>query len=139
VTAFWADVEDDGTPNAALDAAGQGVRAFNHRSFSPLAPGKRGWEYASDAYRALGELTYLAGGLPQAFRQITAGLEAQLDRGELGVDRGHALGETDPGPPVYALELALEDAAAAAQQMYTAIAAAQSAIAAVHNVGEQSG
>ena len=59
------DVEDDGTPRAALDIAGQGVRAFNHRSH--LRFSRHGWQYPSDAYCALGELTYLwdaAAGLP---------------------------------------------------------------------------
>ena len=130
MTGFWVDVEDDGTPGAALDAAGQGVRSFNHRSFSPLAAGQPGWEHASDAYRALGELTYLAGGLPQAFEQITRGLQAQLERGELGVDRGH---ERTPEMAIAALEATLEVAAVYATTMHQAIADAQSAIAAVHN------
>jgi hypothetical protein len=57
---------DDGTPRAALDVAGQAVRAFNHRSATRFDPCRDGWQYPSDAYRALAELIYLTGALPRS-------------------------------------------------------------------------
>ena len=62
---FPIEVEDDGSPRAARDIAGQGVRAFNHRTSRRFNPHGAGWQFPSDAYRSLGELTYLTGMFPQ--------------------------------------------------------------------------
>ena len=85
---FSTQVEDDGTPARALDIAGQAVRDFNHRSHGRFRIGKPGWEYPSNAYSALGELTYLAGGLPQAFEQIMAALRDAHEQGFIEIDAG---------------------------------------------------
>ena len=124
---FSGDVDDEGEPNQALDIAGQAVRDFNHRSFGRMAIDKPGWQYAPDAYRSLGELTYLAGGLPQAFDQITAALVDQLDKGLIRIDRGTRY-EDHPETAVAAAQEALQRAHEAAKQMSQGIADAQSAI-----------
>src|SRR4051794_30441895 len=87
---------DDGTPRAALDLAGQAVRAFNHRSSARFHPGRDGWQYPSDAYRALGELTYLTGALPQVFAHIAASLSAQLEQGHIASTTAPATPTTRP-------------------------------------------
>lgn len=124
---FASTVDDHGEPNQSLDIAGQAVRDFNHRSFARMELGKPGWQYASDAYRSLGELTYLAGGLPQAFEQITAALVDQLGKGLIRIDRGTRY-EDHPEAAVAAAEEALQRAQQAARQMYQGIADAQGAI-----------
>lgn len=134
MTNFARNVVDDGTPVDALDVAGQAVRDFNHRSISLPRPDRDGWTYPSDMYRALGELTYLAGGLPQAFEQITAALMHQAGQGHIDIDRG-TVWEGDPAGAVAAAAAALDDARRAAHAMYDGIAAAQNAISGAHYTG----
>jgi hypothetical protein len=124
---FTSQAEDDGTPAKALDIAGQGIRDFNHRSGGGFKPGKLGWEYPSNAYRALGELTYLAGGLPQAFEQIIAALRQQQDEGLIKIDAGSEWAGK-PAGAIEAASAALERASQAAHAMYQGIADAQTAI-----------
>jgi hypothetical protein len=98
---------DDGTPRAALDVAGQAVRAFNHRSATRFDPCRDGWQYPSDAYRALGELIYLTGALPQVFGHIASSLLAQLEQGHIEIDYGTAYAG-NPKAAVAAESVALE-------------------------------
>lgn len=58
---FSGRIDDNGEPATALDIAGQAVRDFNHRSQGYMRLTRPGWRFAPDAYRALGELTALAG------------------------------------------------------------------------------
>jgi len=134
---FSSQVEDDGTPNNALDIAGQAVRDFNQRSLGGMQITRPGWRYAPDAYRALGELTVLAGGLPQAFQQIIAALRGELAAGLIAIDRGSTY-DGDPAAAVEAASAALERAAAAAHRMYQGIADAQTAINAAAYGGSES-
>lgn len=124
---FSSQIEDDGTPNKALDIAGQAVRDFNHRSSGRMQITQPGWQYAPDAYRALGELTVLAGGLPQAFQQIIAALRGELEANLIAIDRGSTY-DGDPAAAIKAASVALERAITAAHQMYQGIADAQTAI-----------
>ena len=134
---FSSQVEDTGEPNPALDIAGQAVRDFNHRSSSTMRITKPGWRYAPDAYRSLGELTYLAGGLPQCFQQIMEALRHELELNLIAIDRGTTYGG-DPGAAVEAVSVALERATQAAHQMYRGIADAQSALTAAAYAGPDS-
>jgi hypothetical protein len=131
---FSTQVEDDGTPARALDIAGQGVRDFNHRSLGRFKIGKPGWEYPSNAYSALGELTYLPGGLPQAFEQIMAALRDVHEQGLIKIDAGDRWAG-DPAGAIEAASVALEHASQAAQQMYRGISDAQNAISAAAYTG----
>jgi hypothetical protein len=124
---FSGQVEDDGTPNVALDIAGQAVRDFCHRSQGNMRITQPGWRFVPDAYRSLGELTYLAGGLPQVFQQIISALRHELDLNLITIDRGTKY-EGDPAAAVEAASVALEHATQAAHQMYRGIADAQKAI-----------
>ncbi len=124
---FSSQVEDDGSPACALNVAGQGVRDFNHRSIRRLEAGRPGWQFAADACQALGELRYLADGLPQSFEQIIRALRGQLDQGHIKIDPGTE-GEGNPAGAVEPVSVALSDAAQAARQMHRGITDAQSAI-----------
>jgi len=124
---FSAHVPDDGQPATALDIAGQAVRDFNHRSFGVMDPRRPGWRWAPDAYRALGELTYLAGGLPQALEQISAALEAELRRDRIRIDPGTRYSD-DPAAAIDAARAALQRAITAARKLYRGVADAQTAI-----------
>jgi hypothetical protein len=125
---------DDGTPRAALDLAGQAVRAFNHRSSARFHPGRDGWQYPSDAYRALGELTYLTGALPQVFAHIAASLRTQLELGHIGIDHGTRFAD-NPAAAIEAASTALASATHAAHRMYRGLADAQTAINAASYTG----
>lgn len=124
---FSSQVDDNGEPNTALDIAGQAVRDFNHRTGGNMRLTRPGWRYAPDAYRALGELAYVAGGLPQAFQQIMEGLRAELELNLIRMDQGSRY-EGKPAVAVDAASVALERATQAAHQMYRGIADAQSAL-----------
>lgn len=124
---FSDQVEDDGKPNTALDIAGQAVRDLNHRSHGAMDVERYGWQYAPDAYRSLGELSYLVGALPQAIEQIRYALGDQLQRGLIVMDRGSKY-EGHPDAAVAAATAALDAAHQAAQIMYGGVAAAQTAI-----------
>jgi hypothetical protein len=126
--------EDDGTPRAALDIAGQGVRAYNHRTLRRFEPDHDGWWYVGDAYDSLGELSYLAGALPQALQQTMSAIRAAAEAGHIGTDPGSRY-DGDPAAAVGAASVALERAIVAAQQLSTAVADAQRAINAAHYAG----
>ncbi len=110
-------VEDDGSPARALNVAGQAVRDFNHRSNGRLEAGRPGWKFPADVGQALlGELSYLAAGLPQAFEQIIRALRGQLDQGHIKIDPGTEWAD-DPAGAVEAASVGLEHATQAAHQM----------------------
>jgi hypothetical protein len=127
-------VDDDGTPAAAASIAGEAIRDLNHRTFA--GPGRHlaGWEYPSDAYRVLGNLGYLAGGLPQALEQIDRFLVQLQDAGCVGIDRG-AEWEDNPAGAIEAATLGLRAARQAAGTLYTSINAAQQAVGAASYCG----
>ena len=126
---------DDGTPRAALDVAGQAVRAFNHRSARRFDTCREGWQCPSDAYRALGELTYLTGLLPQVFDHIASSLRAQLDEGHIEIDYGtRYTGNAEAA--IADASAALEQATQDARHLYRVLAAAQNAINAASYAGE---
>ncbi len=124
---FSGQVQDDGSPARALNVAGQAVRDFNHRSNGRLEAGRPGWQFPGDVGQALGELSYLADGLPQAFEQIIRALRGQLDQGHLKIDPGTER-EHDPAAAVEAASAGLEHATQAAHQMHRGITDAQGAI-----------
>lgn len=131
---FSARVSDDGEPSTALDIAGQAVRDFNHRSIAPMRLDRPGWRFAPDAYTALGELSTLVGGLPQAVAQILAALCHQAELNRIGIDPGTRY-DGHPERAVAAAADALQSAIAAAHSMYRCIADAQDAINAVAYAG----
>lgn len=125
---FSSHVEDDRIPGLRVERGdSQGVRDFNHRSIGRLEASRPGWQFPADAYRALGELRYLAGGLPQSFEHIIRALRGQLDQGHIRIDPGTEW-EGNPAGAVEAVSVALSHAAQAARQMYRGITDAQSAI-----------
>lgn len=126
---FSSEREDNGEPTRALDIAGQAVRDFNHRTGGSMRITRSGWRYAPDAYSALRELTYVVGGLPQAFQQIMQALRGELELNLIRMDYGSQYRD-DPAAAVEAASVALEQATQAAHQMYQAITAAQNAISA---------
>lgn len=124
---FPIDVDDDGSPRAALDIAGQGVRAFNHRSAQRFDSQRNGWNYVPDVYRCIGELTYLTGMLPQVFDHMTTSMRAQLDEEQIAIDAGTTFAG-DPSRAVETACAALAESAGVARALYAALAAAQVAI-----------
>jgi hypothetical protein len=117
-----------GKPNTALGIAGQALRDFNHRSHGVMDVDRYGWQYAPDANRALGELSYLVGALPQVLDQIRYALGDQLQRGLIVMERGS---KYEGHPEAAAATAALDAAHEVAQTMYGGVAAAQTAINAV--------
>lgn len=128
------DVEDNGSPGAALDAAGQAVRDFNHRSTTRFQDQQEGWRYVPDVYRCLGELTYLVGMLPQVTQHMSQAMQYQLEQGHVGIDRGSDY-EGRPEQAITAARAALALAEGAAHELYGAYAAAQTAINRAHYAG----
>lgn len=127
-------VEDDGTPRAVLDIAGQAVRAFNHRTGTRFTTYRNGWNHAPDVYRCLGELTYLTGGLRQVIEHMRAALHAQLDAGELDADPGSEY-DGRPEQAIAATRAALDAAEQAAATLYGGFDAAQNALSRIHYAG----
>lgn len=130
-------VEDDGSGRAALDIAGQAVRAFNHRTntrFDDVSQGRTGWNHVPDVYRCLGELTYLTGGLRQVIEHMSSAMKAQLEAGGVGADVGSPY-EGRPEDAVTAAQVALGAAEAAATNLYAAFATAQNEISRIHYAG----
>jgi hypothetical protein len=121
-------------PSAALDLVGQAVRAFGHRSSARFHPGRDGWRYPSDAYRALGELTYLTGALPQVCAHIAASQRAQLEQAHIGIDHGTSYADNQAAA-IQAASTALASATHAAHRMYRGLVDAQTAINAASYTG----
>lgn len=129
--------EDNGTGRAALDIAGQAVRAFNHRTntrFDDVSHGRTEWNHVPDVYRCLGELTYLTGGLRQVIEHMGSAMKAQLDAGGVGADAGSPY-EGRPEDAIAAARAALGTAEAAATNLYAAFETAQTAISRIHYAG----
>jgi hypothetical protein len=124
---YSSQVEDDGTPAAAANIAGEAIRDLNHRTFSGPSLHLSGWEYPSDAYRVLGSLGYLAGGLPQALAQIDQILVTLQSGGCVDIDRGTEW-EGNPAGAIDAASQALFAARQAAGALSASINAAQQAI-----------
>ena len=124
---FCSQIPDDGQPITALGVAGQAVRDFNHRSLRGMSPDRLGWRWVPDVYRALGELTYLAGGLRQALEQISTALEQELRHHRIRIDPRTRYSD-DPGGAVDAATVALHRAIQAAQLLSRGVAEAQTAI-----------
>jgi hypothetical protein len=120
--------DDDGTPAAAANIAGEAIRDLNHRTFAVPSRHMSGWGYPSDAYRVLGSLGYLAGGLPQVLEQISRFVFQLQDAGHVGIDVGTQW-EGNPAGAIEAATLALRAARQAAGILYTSTNAAQQAIA----------
>lgn len=121
------------TPLDSLDAAGRDVRAFLHKTGPQFRPEVMDWSYPSHAYRALGELGYLVGLLPQVCDHIIGALRRHLDDGAVGIDPGTAYA----GHPDAAVESAgaeLDRAQTLACSLRAAIENAQNAINAAHHV-----
>lgn len=122
-------IEDDGSPRAALDIAGQAVRSANRRTIGrPLAPGAgEGWEHPADVYRCVGELAYLTGGLNQIIKQLAAALADQHQAGHVGIWAGDPWAGNPDGAVAAAAD-AFHDAATHASLMGTALAVAHTAL-----------
>ena len=133
---FPIDVTDDGSPRAALDVAGQAVRAFNHRSGQRFAAQRLGWNYAPDVYRCVGELTYMIGMLPQVCQHMIESMRAQLNDGHLAIDRGTRF-EAHPEIAIDATCAALADVRQTAQVMASALSKAQIAVNAASYIGPE--
>lgn len=127
ITSYSADVADDGEPTTSLNIGGEALRDFNHRTLDRMRIGKPGWEFVSDAYRALGEMSGLVGRLPQACEQIARALQAQLDDDLIVIDPGTRY-DGYPERAVAAALAALDQARSATTSMYSGISEAQNAI-----------
>lgn len=92
-------------PALHLDQAAEHIRAFNHIS---LATGTD-WQYPSDAYTAIGNLSHLAGMLQQAIEQSTHPVTRAHQDGRVLIDNGG-----DPDQKVNELLQARKDAMHAA-------------------------
>ncbi|GAQ64075.1 hypothetical protein [Streptomyces scabiei] len=100
------------TPARHLDQAAEQIRAFNHTS---RAAGD-GWQYPSDAYAAIGNLSHLAGMLGQAIEQSTGPVMRAYEHGRVRIDNGG-----DPDQKVSELVQAREDAMRAAAALTAAV------------------
>ena len=131
-------VEDDGTGRAALDIAGQGVRAFNHRTNTRFADYRNGWNHVPDVYRCLGELTYLTGGLRQVIEHISESMQAALQAGHVAADDGSKY-DGRPEQAIADARAALAAAHSATKDLYVGFESAQSAISRIHYAGPDLG
>lgn len=101
----------DRTPADLSNEAAETVRALNHRTRAESDD----WQYPGDAYSVVGNLTYLAGGLPQALAQISALVQRLESSGNLRSDK------TSVAADLHETYAGLSDAKAAAEQLYTAL------------------
>jgi len=132
-------VEDDGSGRAALDIAGQAVRAFNHRTVARFDTHRRsGWNHVPDAYRVLGELKYLTSSLRQVIEHMNGALQHSLDDGHVGADIGSDY-EGKPEEAIAKARAALTHAEANAESMYSAFETAQGLISRIHYTGPDLG
>lgn len=99
-------------PARHLDQAAEHIRAFNHAS---LAMGDD-WQYPSDAYAAIGNLSHLAGMLEQAIEQSARPVTHPHRLGRLLIDNA---GDADA--KVAELEAARDDAMRAAAALTAAV------------------
>lgn len=113
---------DEKRPAAEIASAiAEGVRALNHATLPPAAPGL---DYPGDAYAVLGSLGEAAARLPQALEQIDRFLTGLLDSARLTVNDG----DYDPAGRIAVASEALDDAKAAALQLRELLGEAQTAI-----------
>jgi hypothetical protein len=73
-------------PAELATEAAEAVRSLNHATLRHRTG--EGWEYPSDAYDVLGELSLVAMRMPQALEQAGKFVDAIADDGRLGVDAG---------------------------------------------------
>ncbi|MER6846152.1 hypothetical protein [Streptomyces platensis] len=99
-------------PARHLDAAAEGVRAFNHTSRSVGTD----WEFPADSYTALGNLSYLVQMLGQAVQQSTVPVTHAYKEGRILVDGGGSA-----NAKVAEMRAAREDAVAAAAALTAAV------------------
>lgn len=100
------------TPARHLDQAAEHIRAFNHAS---LTTGDD-WQYPSDAYTAIGNLSHLAGMLEQAIEQSARPVMRAHEHGRVRIDNGG-----DPDQKVNELLQARKDAMRAAAALTAAV------------------
>ena len=97
------------------EQAAEALRELNHRTRDP-----RAFTGPAELYRLVGELTLLAGGLPQLLDQLDRWLRAEHDVGRVRADTC-----TDPGRIVAAAGAELADAGAAAHDLAHVLDAAR--------------
>ena len=119
------------TPSAALDIAGQAVRAFNHSTSTRFFDHRNGWNHVPDVYRCLGELTYLTNNLRQAIWHMSEAIQGQLNAGHIGADPGWQY-DGQPEAAVAAACASLDHARAAASRLHAELDSAQAAISRIH-------
>lgn len=73
----------DKTPAQLASTAGDAIQALNHATLGRQAD----WEYPGDAYSVVGNLSYMAGMLPQAIEQTAQLLKSLEGEGHLKSDR----------------------------------------------------
>ncbi|NEC24430.1 hypothetical protein [Streptomyces parvus] len=71
------------TPSELAGTAADAIRALNHATLSH----RPDWEYPGDAYSVVGNLSYMAGMLPQAIEQTAQLLKRLEEEGSLKSDR----------------------------------------------------
>lgn len=106
------------TPAQLADQAAEAVRAINHLTMSP----RDDWQYPSDVYSLVGDLSRMAMMLPQALEQASRLIADLNEGGHLRSDKDqleHDLGETFYG---------LDDARNAANKLYGALNRAHSGL-----------
>lgn len=123
------ETNDDGTPHVALTIAGQGIRAFNHRSETRFLPGRSGWQQPSDAARCLAALVHLLGELDQAFAHLSGAVEAQLTDGGIAITDPESPYSGNPAAAVAVARTALENARVTTHALRHALSDAHSALA----------
>lgn len=102
-------------PAELADEAAEAVRVLNHATMQKRVGG--GWEYPSDAYDVIGDLSLIAMRLPQVLRQTGLFIDEFANDGRLGVDAGG----TDVAGMQSDLGAALEDAMNAAAVLTKAL------------------
>ncbi|MFZ3500669.1 hypothetical protein ACODT5_46930 [Streptomyces sp. 5.8] len=112
----------DKTPAQLADTAGDAIRALNHATLGSPRPD---WEYPGDAYSVVGNLSYMAGMLPQAVEQIAKLLKRLEAEGHLKSDRNTLAADLE------AAYAGLTIAAGAADTLRGALDRAQSGLGAV--------
>lgn len=117
------DDEYELTPLGQVRAAVAALRAAAESIDAGMAVDLPGWRYVPDAYRLLGQLSELAGLLPDMLEQIQESVGQELELNLIAMDTGSPY-QDRPDAAVEAMTDSMHDAVEAARRLHSGVAAA---------------
>ena len=119
--------EDEATPQSRIQAAVAALHAATEMTEGGMAVDRPGWRYVPDAYRLLGQLSELAGLLPDMLEHVRESVSRELELNLIAMDAGSPY-QDRPGEAVEAMSASIQDAVVAARQLRSGVVAATKAL-----------